>query len=218
MEQEQPKQEFSETNPDPNSNHDWYAQFDPNSAEYHGSKDTRVVPTNMEKKAPESMPTEYAPGMTQEQAVNQVDPTELDEQVIAMKAGYKFCADLKKKLTEVGKAIQTRAEVITKKQADQKEDEKKEELVDEKVKHLIGEVKAFIEEGTKNVHLNDMSEVLNAFWKAVDELGVNVAAVKKEFNVCFTATTRAVFKEQNNVMAKMKARKKEVLAQNKENN
>lgn len=40
MEEDKPinpkPQEFTAENPDPESNHDWYATFDPKSDEYHG--------------------------------------------------------------------------------------------------------------------------------------------------------------------------------------
>ena len=165
------------------------------------------------------MPSEYAPGMTQDQAMNQVDPSKDDKTCQEMQAGYKFCGDLKKKLSEFAKAIQSRAELLAKKKKDTPEGEKFEELpvVSEKIKAQIDELKAFIAEGAKNPHVDDMSEFLNEFWAKVDSLGTEVDKVKKEFNLCNTNTTRAVFKVQNATMAKLKARKKELAALNKEN-
>ena len=38
---EEPVEQYTPQNPDPNSNHEWFAQFDPNSAEYHGGGGTK---------------------------------------------------------------------------------------------------------------------------------------------------------------------------------
>ena len=208
------KQEFTAENPDPNSNHDWYAQFDPNSKEYHGSLDKRVVPFNDDKKLPDSMPSEYRPGMTESEAVAQVDPTLNDPVVIEIQAGYKFCGDLKKRLTEFSKAVQTRGELISKKKGEATEQmdnaEKDYKIVGPKIQTQYDELKAWIAENTKNPHVDDMSECLGEFWAVVDGLGSDVALIKSTFNVQFTKTTRAVFKVQQATMAKLKARKKEL--------
>ena len=41
---EEAKPEFTAENPDPNSNHEWFAQFDPTSPEYHGGGGTNIIP------------------------------------------------------------------------------------------------------------------------------------------------------------------------------
>lgn len=158
---------FTAENPDPNSNHDWYAQFDPTSKEYHGSLDKRIVPLDKgwtDKKIPESMPTEYAPGMNQEQAIAIEDPAKDDEICIKMQAGYKFCGELKKRLTEFGKSIQTTAEKITNKLKEnetseiEEEKSKKYTIVTDKIKNAMVELKKWIEESEKE-NVDDMSEM-----------------------------------------------------------
>ena len=211
---EETNPEFTAENPDPNSNHDWFNQFDPKSEEYHGSLDRRNVPYGYDQTLPTSMPSEFKPGMTESEAVAQQDPTQNDPIVIEIQAGHKFCGDLKQKLNEFSKAVQKRGELITKK--------KGETFVAadgaEKVYKVLGptdvknleELKAWIAENAKNPHVDDMSVVLGEFWKIVDSLGTDVELIKTSFNVEFTKTTRAVFKVQQGVMAKLKARKKEL--------
>jgi hypothetical protein len=41
---EETNPEFTAENPDPNSNHEWFAQFDPTSPEYHGGGGTNLIP------------------------------------------------------------------------------------------------------------------------------------------------------------------------------
>ena len=216
---------FSEKNPDPNSNHEWYAQFDPNSKEYHGSKDTRPVPVNAENskefgnKVPETMATNYPAGMTEQDVLNQVDLSKDDPTCQEIQVGYKFCGDLKKKLADFGKQVQARAELILKKQkeATEGEEQKTYPIVSEKIKTLMDELKAFYTEGAKNSHVDSMDDLLNEFWAKVDSLGSDADLVKKDFNLFCTNTTRLVFKVQNATMAKLKARKEELQNVNKEN-
>ena len=211
---EETKTEFTAENPDPNSNHDWFNQFDPKSEEYHGSLDRRNVPYGYDQTLPTSMPSEHKPGMTESEAIAQVDPTQNDPVVIEIQAGHKFCGDLKRRLTEFSKAIQTRGELIVKKRGETFVEvdgaEKEYKLVSPKIVTMLEELKAWIAENAKNPHVDDMSVVLGEFWKAVDNLGTDVESVKTTFNVEFTKTTRAVFKVQQSTMAKLKARKKEL--------
>lgn len=215
---EETKPEFTAENPDPNSNHDWYAQFDPTSKEYHNSLDKRVVPFGPVVNLPETMPSEYKPGMTESDALAVEDPTKDDAVCIEIQAGYKYCGDLKKKLTEFSKAIQTRGELVTKKRADAKEgdEEKVKEynVLGPKNKTQYEELKAWIAENSKNPHVDDMSDVFNEFWKIVDGLGKDIESIKTTFNVEFTKVTRALFKVQQSVMAKLKDRKKELTTKN----
>ena len=48
VENQDNKPEYTAENPDPESNHEWYAQFDPKSSEYHGGGGTKFFsnPTN----------------------------------------------------------------------------------------------------------------------------------------------------------------------------
>ena len=211
---EEPTTEFTKENPHPDSNHDWYNQFQPDHPEYHGSLDRRDVPYGYDQTLPTSMPTEHKAGMTEAEAIAQVDPTKDDPVVIEIQAGHKFCGDLKKRLTEFSKAIQTRGELITKKKGETFVAvdcaEKEYKCMGPSNVTQMEELKAWIVENTKNPHVDDMSGVLGEFWKAVDNLGTDVESIKTVFNVEFTKTTRAVFKVQQATMAKLKARKKEL--------
>ena len=107
------KKEFTAENPDPESNHDWYEQFDPKSSEYHGGGDKTLVPINCAK-IPDTMPNEYVNGMSQEEYLGQnvYDPSEDDAVCHKIQEGFNFCKELKKKLDNVVKLIITRASQI----------------------------------------------------------------------------------------------------------
>ena len=155
------------------------------------------------------MPTEFAPGQTQQEALAVVDPTKDDPVCIEINVGYKFCGDLKKFVTHFSNLITNRPAVLHKLS---EEEQKVTPVVTAEIFAAKDVLHAFYEAGQKNVHVGDMTELMNAFYTSVNSMGNDMENIKK-FNVEFTKCTRGVFKMQQNCLVKLKGRKKELQAQ-----
>ena len=159
------------------------------------------------------MPTEHKPGQTQAEAMAEVDPSKDDPVCIDIQVGYKFCGDLKKKVTHFANLITNRPAAIL---ALPEEQQKGVKVVTPEILAAKDVLHAFYLEGAKNEHIDSMAEVMDSFYACMAGLGDDIENIKK-FNVEFTKCTRAVFKTQQATLAKLKLRKKELLALAKEN-
>lgn len=218
-----PEQIYTAENPDPDSNHEWYATFDPKSDEYHHG-DTTKVPLGGQR-VPETMPTPYKDGFDAEATLNEYDPSKDDEKCKVIEQGVVFLRELKKHLTSLNQAIINRGILIDKKREAEKKSEDMKEgaknlpVIGAKTKTQLEETKKFIEEGQKNEYVDDLTDILKELWDEIDGLGTDTSKIK-QMNIVNTKTTRGQFKFQTATMNRLKERKKEQNQQlkvNKEN-
>jgi hypothetical protein len=166
--------------------------------------DTRPVELTTVKQIPESMPTEHRPGQTQSEALAEVDPTNFDPVCIEIQAGYKFCGDLKKKISAFSNLITQRPQAYAKLCV---EEQKKTPVVTPEITAAQEVLNEWYTEGQQNSHVDDMSVIMKEYYQELNNLGNDIENIKK-YNIVFTKTTRAVFKVQQSMLAKLKAQKK----------
>ena len=128
------------------------------------------------------MPTEHKPGQTQSEALAEVDPTNFDPVCIEIQAGYKFCGDLKKKITAFSNLITNRPQAFAKLCV---EEQKKTPVVTPEITAAKEVLNEWYTEGQANSHVDDMSVMMNEYYLELDNLGNDIENIKK-YNIVFT--------------------------------
>lgn len=184
---------------DRDDNKNFYDQFDRQSPLYHGGDET-PVPFKDEKSLPKSMPSEYPEGFDPN-APPKPDPANDDPEVKSLAEAMGFFRDFKKCWSKVADALVARGQLLLK-------TEEKATFVDEKVKKEIKAADEFEEKCKKNPNFTGFDDAKAKVVTFIDNIGEDVKKGKEDSKVEITAFTRLLFKLQNEMMSKIKLRKK----------
>lgn len=186
---------------DRDDNKNFYDQFDRQSPLFHGG-DPTPVPFGVQK-VPISMPTEFPEGFDPEKAA-QPDPANSDPQVIALSASMGAFRDYKKLWSKVADAFVVRGQNL------EKGGITEEDYVDQRIRDEIKIAEDFAHQFEDNKEFKGFEDLRKKLMEFIEGIGKDQKKGKEESKTEITNYTRLLFKLQNEMMAKIKARKKEL--------
>ena len=186
---------------DRDDNKNFYDQFDRQSPLFHHG-DPTPVPYGHQK-VPKTMPNEFPEGFDPEKA-NAPDPANSDPVVIHLSEAMGAFRDYKKHWSKVADTFVARGQHL------EKAGVTTEPFVDAKLREEIKIAEEFGKKFEKNTEFKGFEEAKKKLLEFIEKIGTDVKKGKEDSKVEITNFTRVLFKLQNEMMAKIKLRKKEI--------
>lgn len=194
---------------DRDDNKNFYDQFDRESPLFHGGLMTPVPYGEGIQQVPKSMPTEFPDGFDPEKAA-QPDPANSDPQVVQFTEAMGGFRDFKKIWSKVADLFVARGQGFEK--DGHKEGQAPEAYVDSKIRDEIAKAAAFEATLSANPHFVGYQDGQNKLLAWVETVGTDLKKGREDSKTEITTFTRLLFKLQNECMAKIKDRKKQLKA------
>jgi hypothetical protein len=191
---------------DRDDNKNFYDQFDRQSPLFHQGDMTPVPYGEGIQKLPQTMPTEFPEGFDPNVAT-QEDPSNSDPEVIALKAAMDAFRDYKKLWSKAADVFVVRGQQL------EKSGKTDEDFVEAKIRAEIAIAEAFAKENENMKFFTGFQDLRKKLFDFIETIGKDVKKGKEESKVEITTFTRLLFKYQNEMLAKIKARKKELAKQ-----
>lgn len=188
---------------DRDDNKNFYDQFDRQSPLYHNGLAT-PVPYGVVK-VPQTMPSEFPEGYDPN-APQKPDPSQTDPQCIQIVEAMGAFRDLKKHWAKVADSLVARGQHL------EKSGNIGEVFVDDKILADIKTANDFEASFAHNVMFTGFSDAKARLLAFIEKIGTDIKLGKEDSKPEMTTFTRLLFKLQNEMMAKLKARKKELAA------
>jgi hypothetical protein len=188
---------------DRDDNKNFYDQFDRQSPLFHGGDMTPVPYGEGVQKVPQAMPTEFPEGFDPNQAA-QPDPSNSDPLVIALKSAMDAYRDYKKHWSKVADVFVVRGQGL------EKAGKTDEDYVDSKIRDEIAIAENFAKQQESNKSFTGFEDLRKKLLEFVESIGKDMKKGKEDSKTEITNFTRLLFKLQNEQLAKIKARKKEL--------
>lgn len=191
---------------DRDDNKNFYDQFDRQSPLFHGGDATPVPYGLGVQKIPTTMPTEFPEGYDPEKAT-QPDPANSDPMVVALSASMGAFRDYKKLWAKVADAFVVRGQNL------EKGGITDEEFVDQRIRDEIKIAEDFAAKFADNKEFTGFEDLRKKLMEFIEKIGKDQKKGREDSKTEITAYTRLLFKLQNEMMAKIKARKKDLAKQ-----
>ena len=184
---------------DRDDNKNFYDQFDRESPLFHRG-DMTPVPYD-QIKIPEAMPNEFPEGYDPN-APQKPDPSLSDPECIQIIEAMGAFRDLKKHWAKVSDSLVAKGQIL------EKAGKTDELFVDEKIRKEIKDADEFQAKYESNPLFTGFKDAKQKVLDFIEKIGCSIPLGKDESKREITTFTRLLFKNQNEMMAKLKARKK----------
>jgi hypothetical protein len=189
---------------DRDDNKNFYDQFDRKSPLFHHG-DPTPVPYGQQK-VPSTMPSEFPEGFDPEQATKP-DPHNSDPVVVNLTAAMGAFRDYKKHWSKVADVFVVRGQQLEKKAS---EGAAPETFVTDKLREEIKVAEDFAKGFSSNAEFKGFEDAHKKLLDFIEKIGTDIKKGKEDSKVEITTFTRQLFKLQNEMMAKIKQRKKDL--------
>lgn len=205
MEEKKPQKPSWQTAPmeDRDDNKNFYDQFDRESPLFHCGDTTPVPYGEGIQKLPVTMPTEFPEGFDPSQPP-QEDPANSDPQVVAFTESMAAFRDYKKLWAKVADAFVTRGQQLD------KSGKTEEVYVHDKIKAEITVAEDFAKKHADNKEFTGFEDQRKKLFNFIEGIGTDQKKGKEDIKTEITTFTRLLFKLQNQMMANIKTRKKQL--------
>lgn len=191
---------------DRDDNKNFYDQFDRESPLFHAGNDTPVPYGEGIQKLPETMPTEFPEGFDPAEAAKP-DPANSDPRVIDLTASMSAFREYKKLWAKVADAFVTRGQIL------EKTGKTDQEYVNNKIRAEIAIAEEFANQHAENKEFTGFEDQRKKLFAYIEGIGKDQKKGKEDIKPEITTFTRLIFKLQNQMMANIKTRKKEIKAE-----